>query len=160
MANAENSFRERSPKLLVIGDFFSPTMQPLRRCVEKLVEAGADACFVPTLPQTVPQTVGESGGHGSYPDFVVVCQHWPDEYTDRDVRRLIGLFPLARVSCCYGPWCASDGRSRDIWPLSVRVPVELAAERIRRELDVLAGRRRPLPLTASRDEVFLFDAAL
>jgi hypothetical protein len=156
MANAETLLPERSPKLLVIGDFFSPTMQPVRRCVEYLVEAGADARFVPT----VPQNMVESGGDGSFPDLVVVCQHWPDEYTDRDVRRLIGLFPLARVSCCYGPWCASDGRSRDIWPLSLRVPVELAPERIRRELDVLAGRRRPLPLTASRDEVFLFDAAL
>jgi hypothetical protein len=131
-------------------------MQPVRRCIENLVEAGADARFVPG----VPQAGADSDGEGWFPDLVIVCQHWPDEFTDRQVRRLIGLFPLARVSCCYGPWCASDGRSREIWPLSVRVPVELAAERIRRELDVLAGRRRPLPLTASRDEVFLFDSAL
>jgi hypothetical protein len=156
MANAENSLPERSPKLLVIGDFFSPIMQPVRRCVESLVEAGADARFVPG----VPQAGADSDGGGWFPDLVVVCQHWPDEYTDGQVRRLIGFFPLARVSCCYGPWCASDGRSRDIWPLAVRVPVDSAAERIRRELDVVAGRRRPLPLTASRDEVFLFDAAL
>ncbi len=69
---------------------------------------------------------------------------------------MIGLYPLARLVCCYGPWCASDGRTRDIWPLAVRVPVDAAAERIRRELEVLSGRRQPLPLTASRDEDLSF----
>jgi hypothetical protein len=64
---------------------------------------------------------------------------------------------LARLICCYGPWCASDGRTRDVWPLSIRVPTALASRRIDLELEVLTGTRWPLPLTASRDEIFLFD---
>ena len=69
----------------------------------------------------------------------------------------LGAFPLARLVCGYGPWCASDGRTRDVWPLSIRVPAELAPRRVTLELEVLAGTRWPLPLTASRDEIFLFD---
>lgn len=153
MADADTSFQQRSPALLVIGDFFSPAMEPVRLCVEDLVHEGCDARFA----AGVPGPAADPATEGWFPDFVVVCQHWPDEFTERDVRRLMGLYPLARVSCCYGPWCQSDGRSRDIWPFAVRVPVCSAAGRIGRELEVLAGLRRPLPLTASRDEVFLFD---
>jgi hypothetical protein len=156
MSDDPAPFVERSPNLLVIGDFFSPTMSPVRLAVESLVEAGADV----RLSKTVPETADAPPDDDWSPDFVIVCQHWSEEFTERDVLSLIGRFPLARLTSCYGPWCASDGRTRDIWPLAVRVPIEAAPERIRRELDVLAGRRRPLPLTASRDEIFLFDNAL
>jgi hypothetical protein len=37
------------------------------------------------------------------------------------------------------------------------VPAAFAAQRIAIEFEVLAGTRWPLPLTASRDEIFLFD---
>jgi hypothetical protein len=37
------------------------------------------------------------------------------------------------------------------------VPAEWASRRIDLELEVFAGKRWPLPLTASRDEIFLFD---
>ena len=84
-----------------------------------------------------------------FPDLVIVCQHWPDEFSEHEIHRLLARYPLARVICCYGPWCRSDGRRRDLWPFAVRVPVEEAAGRIRREREVLAGRRQPLPLTAS-----------
>jgi hypothetical protein len=155
MANGDTSTL-RSPPLLVIGDLFSPTMKPLRAFVEHLVESGCDARFV----ASVAEARALSTDDGWFPELVLVCQHGSDEFTTQDVHGLIGRFPLARLVCCYGPWCASDGRTRDIWPLAVRVPVELAAERIRRELEVLSGRRPPLPLTASRDEIFLFDNAL
>jgi hypothetical protein len=156
MANADTSTRERSPNLLVIGDFFSPTMTPLRLFVEHLVGSGCDARFA----AGIADLAARSEEDGWFPEVVIVCQHGSDEFAEPDVHRLIGLFPLARLVCCYGPWCASDGRTRDIWPLAVRVPVDAAPDRIRRELDVLSGRRQPLPLTASRDEIFLFDNAL
>jgi hypothetical protein len=145
-----------SPNLLVIGDFFSPMMTPLRAFVECLVEAGCDAHFAARVADVQPSPADDDW----FPELVVVCQHSSDEFTTPDVHRLIGLFPLARLVCCYGPWCASDGRTRDIWPLAVRVPVELAPDRLRRELEVLSASRQPLPLTASRDEIFLFDNAL
>jgi hypothetical protein len=156
MANADTSALERSPNLLVLGDFFSPTMTPLRLFVEHLVESGCDACFAAGIAELAARSTDD----GWFPELVIVCQHGSDEFAEPDVHRLIGLFPLARLVCCYGHWCASDGRTRDIWPLAVRVPVDAATERVRRELDVLSGRRPPLPLTASRDEIFLFDNAL
>ncbi len=139
------------PSLWVIGDVFTPTMQPVRRCVEDLVERGAVARFTDRVSDVPRREEGEPW----FPDLVVVCQHWPDEYSERDVRGLFEASPLARVLCCYGPWCASDGRRRDIWPPVVRVPVRQVSRRIAGELAVWAGTRPALPLTASRDEMLL-----
>jgi hypothetical protein len=147
------SFSQRLPALLVIGEFFTAAMEPVRLCVESLIQEGCDAHFSSGVSQ-----LDRSSQADWFPDLVIVCQHWPDEFSERDIQRLVGRYPLARVTCCYGPWCRSDGRRRDLWPFAVRVPVEAVAGRIRREREVLAGRRQPLPLTASRDEVFVFDA--
>lgn len=94
---------------------------------------------------------------GAPPDLVVVCQSWPDEFAAASVERVLCAWPLARVLCCYGPWCASDGRTRSQWPLAVRVPVDQAAARLAAEWDVLTGRKAPMPLTAARDEAFAGD---
>jgi hypothetical protein len=135
---------------LTIGDAASPAMEPVAACLAGL--SVLDVRRAPDIPAAV--RLVEEAWH---PDLAVVCQHWSDEYTPSDVRRLFSLFPLARLICAYGPWCASDGRSRDIWPLAVRVPVKAAAARIEAELEVLRGVREPLPLTASRDEIYAFD---
>jgi hypothetical protein len=139
--------------VLVVGDVFSPAMQSVERRIEELARDGCDVRVV----ADVAKALRRSSADARHPDLVVICQHWPDEYTTSDVRRMLGTFPLARSICCYGPWCASDGRTRDVWPLSIRVPAEWASRRIDLELEVLAGKRWPLPLTASRDEIFLFD---
>ena len=91
------------------------------------------------------------------PALVLICQHWPEEYTTAQVQALLSRYPLARMICCYGPWCASDGRTRNIWPAAVRVPLAHAGDRLRRELMVIAGKCPPLPLTAGLDEIFDFD---
>jgi hypothetical protein len=139
--------------VLVLGDLFSPEMQPVE---QRLVALGQRGCDVRVF-RGVAEALAKFGADLSQPDLVVVCQHWPDEFTGAEVRRLLGAFPLARFVCCYGTWCGSDGRTRDIWPLSTRVPAGVAARRIDLELEVIAGTRPPLPLTASRDEIFLFD---
>jgi len=138
---------------LVLGDLFSPEMARVARRVEPLARDGCDV----RVFQNVPEVLAKSSADGWHPDLVIACQHWPDEYTANEVRQLLRGFPLARLICCYGPWCASDGRTRDVWPLSIRVSAACAPRRIDLELDVIAGTRRPLPLTASRDEIFLFD---
>lgn len=159
----------RAAKVLVIGDVFSPAMEPARRSLRSLLADGSDVRLTADIPGAPRTSVGldqaaarsaharDSAGEW-FPQLVLVCQQWPDEFAENDVWRLIGLYPLARLVCCYGPWCESDGRTRETWPLSVRVPVRSVADRIRRELDVITGLVRPLPLTASRDEVFLFEA--
>ena len=95
------------------------------------------------------------------PDLVIVCQSWPDEFSASEVTLALCRWPLALWVCCYGAWCASDGRTRSIWPISVRVPVEEAEGRLNHVWRVLTGQRdEPLPLTASRDEAFEFDHCL
>ncbi len=139
--------------LLVIGRLFAPEMTAVERRVEALAQDRADV----RLAANVADALARSAAEGWHADLVVVCQHWPDEYTAGEVRAVLRAFPLARLICCYGSWCGSDGRTRDVWPLAVRVPAAQVARRIDLELDVLAGSRWPLPLTASRDEIFLFD---
>jgi hypothetical protein len=97
-------------------------------------------------------------GSDQPPDLVVVMHDWPDQWSERDIGRLMLAFPLARLVCSYGPWCDSDGRNRDLWPPGSRVPRELTAARVANELRYLntqAG--NILPLTAGRDEVFEHD---
>ena len=139
--------------VLVVGDLFSPDMRSVERRVEELAR---DNCEVRVLPN-VAEALAKSSADGWAPDLVIVCQHWPDEYTVAEVRQILGAFPLARLICCHGPWCASDGRTRDVWPLLVRVPADSSPARIDLELEVFAEARWPLPLTASRDEIVLFD---
>jgi hypothetical protein len=139
--------------VLVVGDLFSPEMAGVERRVEELARDAADV----RIAANVADALTKSAADAWHADLVIVCQHWPDEYTAAEVRALLRAFPLARLVCCYGSWCGSDGRTRDVWPLAVRVPAEWAARRIDLELEVLAGTRWPLPLTASRDEIFLFD---
>jgi hypothetical protein len=136
-------------QVLLIGNAESPEMRPAIEAVKRLAPAAEI--------RSVESFTGASSGD-LQPDLVVVCQHWPDEFPPAEVGRLFRECPLARFVVCYGPWCASDGRTRAIWPLAVRVPANEADDRLRLELDVLGGERAPLPLTASRDEVFVFDA--
>ncbi|MBS0262555.1 MAG: hypothetical protein JSS02_11440 [Planctomycetes bacterium] len=109
------------------------------------------------------------------PDVIVVVQSWPDEYSIKDANLAISRYPQASLICCYGPWCDADGRTRSIWPLAVRVPLDAFADRLQRELRFAGAQQalnrsangesstkpgtRPvgrglLPLTASRTEIF------
>lgn len=91
------------------------------------------------------------------PDLIVICQNWPDEFSSRDLNDLVKRFPISRFVCCYGSWCESDGRTRNVWPLSIRVPARCARVRIEQEWDIVRGKANAFPLTAGRDEIFLFE---
>ena len=106
--------------------------------------------------QSVSEVESLAGQAEWIADLLLVWQQWPDEYASEDVRRLLAVTPLSRLVCCYGPWCIADGRTREIWPPSVRVPWEQAGLRIANELSVRRGDLAPLPLTAGRDEIFAF----
>ncbi|MBT5017669.1 hypothetical protein OAF42_01710 [Planctomicrobium sp.] len=94
------------------------------------------------------------------PEFILVLQHWSDEYTQTQVDELLNRFPLSRVVCCYGPWCQSDQRTRQIWPAALRVPIHQIQERIELECKVLLGNVLPIERTAGLDEVFAFQHQL
>jgi len=138
------------PTILVVGDRDRAEMAPIRTWIGSI-----------GLQAIVRQASLLSDPHVDPPDLVIVCQSWPDEFPMADVTTALGRWPLAIWVCCYGAWCASDGRTRSIWPISVRVPVDEAECRLNHVWRVLTEQRgEPLPLTASRDEAFEFDHCL
>ena len=161
-------------RVLLIGDVDSAEMRPLRESLARQFSArvvcslreqnllaeradhiAGDLRHVPTLEDAAVLVSRDNW----VPDLVIVCQHWPDEFPAADFERLLALLPLARWICCCGAWCESDGRNRDLWPLAVRTTARTIDVRLAVELAVLRGERPPLPMTASRDETFEFDAA-
>ncbi len=101
----------------------------------------------------------ETSRTNSIPDLIVIVQSRPDEFSASEIASLFAFAPLARFVVAYGAWCESDGRNRHLWPLAVRVPLRSAAARIEREWRLLHEARglEPLPLSASREEVFAAD---
>lgn len=135
-------------QVLVVGDWQRSEMSPIRDWIDSL-GASANVCHTDRL-------CGDDSLEA--PDVVIVCQSWPDEFSAAEVAMSLGRWPLALWVCCYGAWCASDGRTRSIWPISVRVPIDEATGRLQHVWQILTQQRgEPLPLTASRDEAFAFD---
>lgn len=87
-------------------------------------------------------------------DIVIVLQAFSDEYSAADAGQLIGRMLFRRVLCCYGPWCLSDGRTHEIWPVAARVSVASASSTLEREVrNIRAGAGALLPMAAA-EEVF------
>jgi hypothetical protein len=143
------------PNTLLLGDSRLEEFEPVVRWLRERDDGGrfrlaADVRAAHEVP----------GDEDWIPDLVVVLQSWPDQYSVEDFHGLLTKFPLARLVLGYGPWCDSDGRTRSIWPLAVRVPATAAVPRLERELTLFetpAPTVPLLPLTASRTEIFEFD---
>lgn len=141
------------PNVLVVGDADHTEFSRVRDWLRRL-PSDAVLRFARGLMGDCDDNSTSPGA----PDFVIVCQSWPDEFSASEVSAALGCWPLALWVCCYGAWCSSDGRTRSIWPISVRVPIEEAEQRLNHVWQVLTEHRgEPLPLTASRDEAFEFD---
>lgn len=99
---------------------------------------------------------------GTFPDLIIVLQLHSNQFSTAEANELLSIAPLARVVVCQGSWCESDGRNQSTWPTSVRVPAWSAVDRIAREWETIqnTGENKPLPLSASRDEVFEADHPL
>lgn len=132
--------------ILVLGRLDSPEMEIVRKSLT-LIRANV------TLGSMNGTTIVEPS---LFPDLIVVCQHWPDEFNSHQVHSLLTQYPLARLVCCYGPWCESDGRNRDIWPPGSRIPASGFERRLPLEIALLLDLRNAtfLPLTASLTELF------
>ncbi|QDT42447.1 hypothetical protein Pan241w_25310 [Gimesia alba] len=94
----------------------------------------------------------------AFPDLILICQNWPDEFGPRTLSDLVSRFPISRFVCCYGVWCEADGRTRTIWPLGIRVPARCVSTRLKLEWEIIRGGRAAFPLTAGRDEIFQLEA--
>jgi hypothetical protein len=103
---------------------------------------------------TIQDAISSGDSEHLLADVVVVLQAFSDEYSAADAGQLIGRMLFGRVLCCYGPWCMSDGRTRDIWPVVARVSVGSAWDALEQEVrNIQAGVPALLPMAAA-EEVF------
>ena len=140
--------------LLIVGQTDRAETSPFSERLRASLQPAASREFR-DLATSLHQLESESW----IPDLVVVIQSWPDEFSRRDVERLVTFAPLARIVVCYGAWCESDGRNQGVWPVAVRISLHSAATRLEREWRLLHNQPgvEPLALSASRDEVFAVD---
>ena len=96
-----------------------------------------------------------SGAQQEY-TLTLVLQSFSDQFAPQEADRLIGATFFSGLMCCFGLWCEGDGRTRSIWPESVRVPLRDAKQVIQEEFDRLQSGHCLLPPTAARDEIFLY----
>jgi hypothetical protein len=102
-----------------------------------------------------------------FPDLILFLQTWSDEHAFSKLLTLPFIGPFTRLLCIFGPWCGGDGRSRQDWPLSLRIPLEhfghelrtfraeLMCRMVQEQGDSNADLAHPfLPWTAGRDEGF------
>lgn len=117
------------------------------------------AALQPDVAVASLPTLGNLPEVANPPDIVVVLQEHPEQISSQQVRDLLNAFALSRLIVSCGPWCISDGRTRQLWPAACRVPALRLLPRLRRELAVVRGAAAPLPLTADRDECWEDDFA-
>ncbi|WP_339732566.1 hypothetical protein [uncultured Gimesia sp.] len=136
--------------VLIIGNDQTSEMRPVLDSVREIY-GGAQIVSCSSLV-AIPNEV-------TFPDLILICQNWPDEFVRHTLSELVSRFPISRFVCCYGVWCEADGRTRTIWPLSIRVPARSISSRLQLEWEIIRGNREAFPLTAGRDEIFLVEAA-
>lgn len=115
-----------------------------------------------TLPQlfesgSLPDPVGPPDpADNTVVDLVIVLQSTSDQYAIDDIHRLVGTMLFGRVLCCYGPWCVSDGRSHDLWPVSLRIPAASAVPVIASELEGFRKGLVPISPMAASEELLTY----
>ena len=86
--------------------------------------------------------------------LTLVLQSHSDQFSPEDVGLLVGGTLFSGLLCCFGSWCEGDGRTRQTWPCSTRVPVRYAKQVVHGEVRRISSGLPVLPPTAARDEVF------
>lgn len=140
------------PRVVLLGPAAAAELSEIRQQLARLVPANS-ICQV--------ASIGELADHctqDGLPDLIIVVQTWSDEFPFSVLLQSVPLIgPFTRLLCCYGPWCVGDGRSRQDWPLALRVPLEHFESAFLREWQQLlqpANSAPYLPWTAGRDEIF------
>ena len=142
------------PTVVVIGDRTDRQFDPILRRIspDRITLLGK----FPTVADALDARIGEA----LRPDLLIVLQQHSDQYDPGDVSVLIGRMLFGRVLCCYGPWCLSEGRTHDVWPISTRVAALSAPQVIDQELRALGEGTDPLLPMAAAEEVFAHRVAL
>ena len=129
------------------------------RTLVRLIQGSSDLLVVGQF-DTIPEAVDACLADRLLADVVVVLQAFSDEYSAADAGLLVGRMLFGRVLCCYGPWCISDGRTHDIWPVVARVSVGSAWSVLEQEVrHIRTGVPALLPMAAA-EEVFVHRAAV
>lgn len=139
----------QSAEIVLIGDTDGPVFQSLTSRMHSRSDARVVAEF-----SEIRAALRAGIGADLHADLILVFQRWSDEYVRRDVDELIGRTLFSRVFCSYGPWCVSDGRTRDIWPVAFRVPLAITESVVEMELKRFRQQREVLLPTASSEETF------
>lgn len=146
------------PRILIVGQPDSPEFQTVQDdLLSTFPEEGLEAVRdLDELSDCLSTT--------DVPDLIVFVQTWSDEFPFSKLISLPSIGPLTRLSCVHGPWCAADGRSRQDWPLALRIPLEhFRSELASFGLTGNDSNRRatdPIPWTAGRDEVYALHYSL
>lgn len=135
----------QSECVLVLGNTRTEEMRGVLQTVRDVFQ-GPELVSVPSLSELKTQAIN--------PMLVLICQNWPDEFSERTLTELVRRFPVSRFLCCYSVWCEADGRTRKQWPVGIRVPARAADFRIQQEKRIIQGTASPYPLTVGRDEIF------
>jgi hypothetical protein len=70
---------------------------------------------------SVEAALGHLAAGGVAPDFLVIAQSRPGEFSTEQVERLRRRAPLARVVGLLGSWCEGETRTGKPWPAAIRV---------------------------------------
>lgn len=139
----------RIAEVVIIGRDDDISFRELLQVLRKTAQIHLKAQYL-TLPEALAAGLGQSVPT----DFVVVLQSWSDEFAQPEINELIGRLLFGRILCCYGPWCAADGRSHERWPVAFRVPAASAAALIDLELAGFRDQTLPLSPMSAGEEVF------
>lgn len=153
-ARPQATLQAGCPTIVVIGDRTDRQFDAI------LQRISPDRITLLAEFSTVANALESGIGESLRPDLLIVLQQYSDQYDPSDVSVLIGRMLFGRVLCCYGPWCLSEGRTHDVWPISTRVPAASAPQVIDQELRALADGTDPLLPMAAAEEVFAHRVAL
>ncbi len=141
---------------------------PIQSAIVGQQESTHWACVFPIIKRALsqqplrefsgfPELIESASAGEFFPDLVVVCQEYRDEFAPEIVQQALAVLPLARWICVLGAWCESEGRHGSHWPDAVRLRSPFLETRLALEIEVLQGRQTALTFTAAREEIFEFD---
>ena len=141
------NYRSRSLSALLIGDFRSPTFQPVADQIRSAadVETAADC----------DDAIAMVNDTAYVPNIIVVAQRWPGQYHHGKLDQLQRAVPLGRILALSGTWCEGELRSGLPWPGMVRTYWHAWLARWDKEFSRHAAAELPawgLPTTATAAE--------